>query len=164
MNVHFSSYEGPTGIATAVLAEAQSRGIPAGAFSCFTSNYVQGVPNPRTSLALLRGFSALTEVPLQLNDLERAGRALARQIDRLLSEQPELRERVERMLNLASVIQTDEPADEPEAEPANDPDRPPPGASQELPNPQAVVRELEEFLKQLRETDSGDSGEPSGER
>jgi proteasome assembly chaperone (PAC2) family protein len=157
MGATFTNYEGPTGIVTALLAEAQARNVPSAALVGFTSNYVQGVPNPRTSLALLRALCVLTGIRLELTDLERSGRALARQIDRLLGEQPELRERVERMLNLASAVQIEAPKDEPEApsDPENDPDRPPPGASVDLPTPQGVLNELEAFLKQLRETDNG---------
>ena len=119
----------------------------------FAPNYIQGVPNPRVSHALLQTFSGLTGVPLQLNDLDRAGRALARQVDRLLQDQPQLREQVERMLSLMNVA---EPLVEPEEEseaPSADEETPNPNV--EMPSPQAVVTELEEFLKQLRRQDPG---------
>ncbi|MCA1644425.1 MAG: PAC2 family protein [Chloroflexi bacterium] len=151
-NVMFTNYEGPTGFVTVLLAEAEARGMPAVAVYGFAPNYIQGVPNPRVSHALLRTFSALTGVPLQLNDLDRAGRALARQVDRLLQEQPQLREQVERMLSLMNVAEPLAEREE-ESEPATDDDTPNP--SLELPSPQAVVTELEEFLKQLRRQDPG---------
>ncbi len=149
-NVMFTNYEGPTGFVTVLLAEAEARGLPAVAVYAFAPNYIQGVPNPRVSHALLQTFSGITGVPLQLNDLDRAGRALSRQVDRLLQDQPQLREQVERMLSLMNVA---EPLVEPEeeAEPVTDDDAPNPNV--ELPSPQAVVSELEEFLKQLRRQD-----------
>jgi proteasome assembly chaperone (PAC2) family protein len=149
-NVMFTNYEGPTGFVTVLLAEAEARGLPAVAVYGFAPNYIQGVPNPRVSHALLQTFSGITGVPLQLNDLDRAGRALARQVDRLLQDQPQLREQVERMLSLMNVT---EPLVEPEeeSEPVTDDDAPNPNV--ELPSPQAVVTELEEFLKQLRRQD-----------
>ncbi len=149
-NVMFTNYEGPTGFVTVLLAEAEARGLPAVAVYAFAPNYIQGVPNPRVSHALLQTFSGITGVPLQLNDLDRAGRALSRQVDRLLQDQPQLREQVERMLSLMNVA---EPLVEPEeeAEPVTDDDAPNPNV--ELPSPQAVVTELEEFLKQLRRQD-----------
>jgi proteasome assembly chaperone (PAC2) family protein len=149
-NVMFTNYEGPTGFVTVLLAEAEARGLPAVAVYGFAPNYIQGVPNPRVSHALLQTFSGITGVPLQLNDLDRAGRALSRQVDRLLQDQPQLREQVERMLSLMNVA---EPLVEPEeeAEPVTDDDAPNPNV--ELPSPQAVVSELEEFLKQLRRQD-----------
>ena len=60
LNVLFTNYEGPTGFVTVLLAEAQSRGMPASAVYAFAPNYIQGVPNPRVSHALLRAFASLT--------------------------------------------------------------------------------------------------------
>jgi len=157
-NVMFTNYEGPTGFVTILLAEAHARGLPAVAVYGFAPNYIQGVPNPRVSHALLQTFSAITGVPLQLNELDRAGRALARQVDRLLQDQPQLREQVERMLSLMNVA---EPPIEPEDESESTSDEPP-NPNVELPSPQAVVTELEEFLKQLRRDDpsASDGGGP----
>jgi proteasome assembly chaperone (PAC2) family protein len=152
-NVKFNEYEGPTGFVTALLAEAQARKLPAAAIMGFASNYIQGVPNPRVSLALLKTVGAITGLPLQLNDLVRSGKALERQVDKLLDDQPELREQVDRMLSIMSVAEAST-AEETAAPP------PEPSASDqpvELPSPQAVVRELEEFLKQLRDRDEGSS-------
>ncbi|MBV9578717.1 MAG: PAC2 family protein [Chloroflexi bacterium] len=149
-NVTFTDYEGPTGFVTVLLAEAQKRGLPAVAVYGYAPNYIQGVPNPRVSHALLRTFSEISGVPLELRELERAGRALSRQVDRLLHDQPQLREQVERMLSLmseADAAQHEEESD-PSGGPADAPD---------LPSPQAVVNELEEFLKQLRREDAGDA-------
>jgi proteasome assembly chaperone (PAC2) family protein len=157
-NISFTNYEGPTGFVTALLAEAQARKLPAAAVMGFASNYIQGVPNPRVSAALLRAVAQLTGLPLPLGELERAGRNLVRQVDRLLADQPELREQVDRMLSLMSAA---EPAPAEPEEPASaEPAAPAPDPTVELPSPQAVVRELEEFLKQLRERDGGPS-EPS---
>jgi proteasome assembly chaperone (PAC2) family protein len=147
-DVMFTNYEGPTGFVTVLLAEAHARGVPAAAVYGFAPNYIQGVPNPRVSHALLKMFAELTGAPLQLAELDRAGRALTRQVDRLLVDQPQLREQVERMLNLMNISELPELEDEPEP---TAPDEPP----VELPSPQAVVSELEEFLKQLRRQDPG---------
>jgi predicted ATP-grasp superfamily ATP-dependent carboligase len=154
LNVLFTNYEGPTGFVTVLLAEAQSRGMSASAVYGFAPNYIQGVPNPRVSHALLRAFSSLTGTPLPLADLDRAGKALTRQVDKLLLDQPQLREQVERMLNLMNVTEPlgssdDEPEEVESQEQAN--------PNVELPSPQAVVSELEEFLKQLRQQDPGSS-------
>jgi hypothetical protein len=151
-NVMFTNYTGPTGFVTILLSEAQARGLPAVAVYGFAPNYIQGVPNPRVSHALLQTFAGITGVPLELGDLDRAGRALARQVDRLLQDQPQLREQVERMLSLMNVT---EPEVEIEEEPESSVGEEPPSPSVELPSPQAVVTELEEFLKQLRRQQPG---------
>jgi proteasome assembly chaperone (PAC2) family protein len=150
-DVMFTNYEGPTGFVTILLAEAHARNVPAAAVYGFAPNYIQGVPNPRVSHALLKTFAAMTGVPLQLAELDRAGRALTRQVDRLLLDQPQLREQVERMLSLMNVTEPPELEDEPDLDTADEP----PNPNVELPSPQAVVTELEEFLKQLRQQDPG---------
>lgn len=151
-NIVFTDYEGPTGFVTVLVSAAQARGIPAVAVFGFAPNYIQGVPNPRVSHALLRTFSAITGVPLALTELDRAGRALLRQVDRLLQDQPQLREQVDRMLSMMTSMELQ--SDQPDDEPAQ-PDQPQPNV--ELPSAQAVVSELEEFLKQLRREDTGGS-------
>jgi proteasome assembly chaperone (PAC2) family protein len=150
-NVTFTNYEGPTGFVTLLLSEAHKRGLPSLAVYGFAPNYIQGVPNPRVSHALLRTFSEMSGVPLELRELDRAGRALSRQVDRLLQDQPQLREQVDRMLNLVNEGGTAQPEEEPE------PSGGAGGGSVDLPSPQAVVNELEEFLKQLRREDTGDA-------
>jgi proteasome assembly chaperone (PAC2) family protein len=148
-NVMFTNYEGPTGFVTVLLAEAEKRGVPALAIYAFAPNYIQGVPNPRVSHALLQTFSSITSVPLDLHELDRAGRALSRQVDRLLKDQPQLREQVDRMLSMMSVSDlTGQTEDDPEAEASEAPT-----PNLELPSPQAVVSEIEEFLKRLRRQD-----------
>ena len=149
-NVTFTNYEGPTGFVTVLLAEAEKRGLPSVAVYGFAPNYIQGVPNPRVSHALLRTFSAISGVPLDLRELDRAGRALSRQVDRLLHDQPQLREQVDRMLNMMSEGEPTQAEDD-EAAPG------PSAPNVELPSPQAVVNELEEFLRQLRREDNGDA-------
>src|SRR5581483_510407 len=94
---------------------------------------------------------AIMDVPLELRDLERAGRALTRQVDRLLHDQPQLREQVERMLALMNVEESGGPVeDEPEASGGEGPQ-----PNVESPSPRAVVSEREEFLKQLRRENPG---------
>jgi proteasome assembly chaperone (PAC2) family protein len=155
-NVGFTNYEGPTGFVTVLLSEAEKRGLPSQAVYAYAPNYIQGVPNPRVSHALLQTFSSMTGVPLELHDLDRAGRALSRQVDRLLHDQPQLREQVERMLNLMSEAESTGSQSQEEAEPTRGEGS---GHGVDLPSPQAVVSELEEFLKQLRREQPG---EPDG--
>ena len=151
-NVMFTNYEGPTGFVTILLSEAEKRGLPALAVYGFAPNYIQGVPNPRVSHALLKTFSSIMGVPLDLRELDRAGRALSRQVDRLLQDQPQLREQVDRMLSMMNVGELTGPDD---IEPEQGQGLGTPNV--ELPSPQAVVNELEEFLKQLRRQDPGAS-------
>lgn len=155
LQIGFNQYEGPTGFVTVLLAEAQARNLSAGAIVGFAPNYIQGVPNPRVSHALLKAASEVTGSNLPLDDIARAGRALVKQVDQLLSDQPELKEQVERMLSLMEVTQEGSIQEEEEATETESQTAPPPAGP--LPSPQAVVRDLEEFLKTLREQ-QGDGG------
>src|ERR1700716_3409737 len=124
-NVMFTNYEGPTGFVPVLLAEAEARAMPAVAVYGFAPNYIQGVPNPRVSHALLKTFSSITGVPLDLHELDRAGRALLRQVDRLLQDQPQRREQVDRMLSMMNVGELTGPADDDiEPEPVQGPGTP----------------------------------------
>lgn len=137
-----NAYQGPTGIATVVALEAAERGLPASSVTASTPNYLGNSANPRTSLELLRTVSRVCEVPLPLVDLERGVRAFNEQVDQLLANQPELRAEIDK---LAEAMPQD--PDPPTSEAA------PPGGSVsagELPGPAEVVRELEDFLKELR--------------
>ncbi len=157
--ITFTNYEGPTGFVTVLLAEAQARGIPAAAILGFSPSYIQGVPNPRVSHAILQATATVSGIVLPLDDLGRTARGLIRQVDKLLLQQPDLREQVDRMLRLTGAS---EPEDAAGFEPiADEESSDAPGL--ELPSGQAIVNELEEFLKQLREKDRGSEPGPSSE-
>lgn len=160
-NIGSTSYEGPTGFATILLEQSESQGVPAATVYGFSPNYIQGVPNPRVSLALLKAVSRLTGAPLPLTDLERASRALTRQVDKLLIDQPELREQVERMLNRLHILPPPGGSEDEESATATA-EQEESGPPIELPSPQAVMEELESFLRQLREPGSDPSEPPSG--
>jgi predicted ATP-grasp superfamily ATP-dependent carboligase len=152
-NVMLTNYEGPTGFVTVLMSEAEKRGLPALAVYAFAPNYIQGVPNPRVSHALLQTFSSISGVPLDLHELDRAGRALSRQVDRLLHDQPQLREQVDRMLSLMNAGEASGESEEdaePESGQALNPDV-------ELPSSQAAVSWIEEFLKKNRQQEPGAS-------
>jgi proteasome assembly chaperone (PAC2) family protein len=145
------NYQGPTGITTVLLAAAQERGLPGFSLSASSPNYLANIPNPRVSAALLRTFSEISGIPLPLAEIDRDARALVEQVDQSLASQPELREAVERLAEMADLS---EPSP---AEQTPEPQGPPP----ELPSSAAVLRELEDFLKDLRQNNGGAGNEPS---
>jgi proteasome assembly chaperone (PAC2) family protein len=133
------NYQGPTGITTVLLLAAQERGLPGLSLSASSPSYLANVPNPHTSAALLRIVADISRVPLPLAQLERDSRALMDQVDQSIDSQPELREALERLADEAELEAA-------EAEPPT-PSEPPP----ELPSSAAVLRDLEDFLRTLRE-------------
>jgi proteasome assembly chaperone (PAC2) family protein len=138
------NYQGPTGITTVLLIAAQERGLAGLSLSASSPSYLANVPNPRTSHALLRAVAEISRVPLPLGQLERDSRALMDQVDQSIESQPELREALERL--------ADEPdsAEDVQVEPESlASDAPPP----ELPSSAAVLRDLEDWLRNLNKQD-----------
>jgi proteasome assembly chaperone (PAC2) family protein len=130
-------YEGPTGITTVLLAAARDRGLPAFSLSTSSPSYLTDMPNPRASAALLRAAGEIGSVKFPLGDLEAEGLVVAERIDQFLAERPELKDAVDRLPYSAQ-----EATEPPEPEP-----------SAELPSSAAVLQDLEEFLKSLRQSD-----------
>ena len=144
--IGWTSYEGPTGIATVLHAIAQEHGLPGAGLTALTPSYLPRVMHPWTAAALLRTVGDLSGVRLPVEPLEQAGRALAEQIDQFLAERPQLREEIEGL--------GDPDLGEPEAEQESTGERTPAAEDQppaELPSPEAVLQDLEQFLKSLRE-------------
>ncbi len=137
------NYQGPTGITTVLLLAAQERGMPGLSLSASSPSYLANVPNPRTSAALLRAVAEISHVPLPLGQLERDSRALMEQVDQSIASQPELREALERL------SEADAPEQAETIEPLPEASDPP----SELPSSAAVLRDLEDFLRNLREKD-----------
>ena len=77
-------------------------------------------------------------------DLEHAVRSFNQQVDQLLANQPELRAEIDRLMQAAKK----DPQPE-ESEPAV----PESASTGELPGSDEVVRELEDFLKHVREAE-----------
>jgi proteasome assembly chaperone (PAC2) family protein len=142
--VRRNSYEGPTGIATIVAVGARERGLPAASVTASTPNYLGNSANPRTSLELLRAVADVCNVRLPLADLERGVRSYSEQVDQLLASQPELRAEIERLAQ-STPEDPEPPAREAEG-----------SGGGELPGGAEVVRELEDFLKQLRKPQDDD--------
>jgi proteasome assembly chaperone (PAC2) family protein len=142
--ISMSRYEGPTGIATVLHALASERGLPGAGLTASTPSYVPGMVHPWTAAALLRVVVDLSGVPMPLAALDRAGAALADQIDEFLAQRPSLRERID-------ALREDEPEDVPNLSPRASPE---PEAGGELPSSEAVLRDLEDFLRGLRGEES----------
>jgi len=127
-----------------LLIAAQERGLAGLSLSASSPSYLANVPNPRTSHALLRAVAEINRVPLPLGQLERDSRALMDQVDQSIESQPELREALER---LADDPETAEDVQvEPESLPSSEP---PP----ELPSSATVLRDLEDWLRNLNKQD-----------
>jgi hypothetical protein len=84
----------------------------------------------------------LFDVTLPLTSLEQAAQAFDQQVDQYLAGQPELRTEIEALAENAE----EDPDSAPDPGPGSEP------TAGELPRSEDVVRDLEAFLKNLRES------------
>jgi len=139
-----SRYQGPTSIHSALLDACRQRGLPAGSLWGHAPHYLQAAPNVKVCYGMLRKLSTLLDLTVDLEEMHGAARALELRVDRLLADNAELQEYV-RQLQAG-----DAEADDESVETLED-DEP-----REMPSPEAVVQELEEFLRQQRRPEEDD--------
>ena len=129
------SYEGPTGIATAVLDAAKNRGMPSLSFMGQSPHYLQGSTNPAVSRALLTYVTRLLGLALDLSQLDAAVQAFGTRCDRAVAHDTSIQTYVRQLEQ-----DYDSTADE----------ALPPLRDEDL-NPEKLIQELEDFLREERE-------------
>ena len=128
MGLQFSGYQGPTGIHSALYEACMQRSIPLASIWGHAPHYIQGIPNPKVSYAILRQLRQFLGFGPDLSSLAAAAASFDEHMERALAEQAELRAYVARLEEQFGTSET-----------------------REIPNPQDLVTELEEFLKRERE-------------
>ncbi|WP_084269683.1 PAC2 family protein [Patulibacter minatonensis] len=104
-------YEGPTGLTGVVHHEAQKQGLQAVTLLAHVPHYVAGVPSPKATLALVEAVEALTQVPVPTARLRAASERYEQQVSEAVERDPERRElleRLEQMADLRDVIGDDD--------------------------------------------------------
>jgi len=130
-----SRYEGPTGIATVVLEAARRRGLPALTLRGQAPHYLGNATNPAVSRALLTTVAPLLDLELDVAPFEATVRAFRTQCDQAVAQDATVQAYV-RQLEQAY----DAPGDE----------APRPRREDDF-NPEQLMHELEDFLRQERE-------------
>lgn len=129
----FSDYKGPTGILGVVQYALAQAGIPAMSLWASVPHYVATPPNPKATLALLRGVEDILDAPLPLADLAEEARAWERGVDELAQQDAEVAEYVR------TLEEAKDATDLPQA------------------SGDAIAREFERYLRRR-----GRRGEPGG--
>ncbi len=129
----FSDYKGPTGILGVVQHALSGAGIPAVSLWASVPHYVATPPNPKATLALLRGVEDILDAPLPLADLADEARAWERGVDELAQQDSEVAEYVR------TLEEAKDATDLPQA------------------SGDAIAREFERYLRRR-----GRRGEPGG--
>ena len=123
-----SQYEGPTGI-IGVLNEAfHHGGFDSLSFWAAVPSYIGHNPSPKAALALVQRVVDFLDIPLGATDLQIAAASYDRQINELVESDPNLAEYAQQLL--------DDAADE---------------ATDMTDDPEAMIDELEQFLRQQDE-------------
>ncbi len=130
-----SRYEGPTGIATIVMDAATRRGLPALTVRGQAPHYLQGATNPAVSRALLTAVTRLLDLDLEWSHLDAAVQAFRVRCDQAVAQDTATQ---------AYVRQLEQDYDatgDAARRSSRDDDF----------NPEQLMHELEDFLRQERE-------------
>ena len=130
-----SRYEGPTGMATIVMDAAQRRGMASCTVRGPVPHYLGNATNPAVSRALLLAVASLLDLELDVAPFEAAVRAFRTQCDQAVAKDAAVQ---------AYVRQLEQAYDTTGAE------APPPRRDEDV-NPEQLMHELEDFLRQERE-------------
>ena len=130
-----SRYEGPTGIATIVGDAAARRGLPALTVRGQAPHYLGNTTNPAVRQALLTAVARLLDLELEVSDLDAAVQAFRTRCDQAVAQDAATQAYV-RQLEQAYDAMGDE-APRPRRDDAF--------------NPEQLMHDLEDFLRQERE-------------
>jgi len=135
MRTRRSRYEGPTGIATIIMDAAQRRGMTSCTVRGQAPHYLQRATNPAVSRALLTAVSRLLDLELDLSPFEAAVRAFRTQCDQAVAQDAAVQ---------AYVRQLEQDYD------ATGDETPRLRREDDF-NPEQLMHELEDFLRQERD-------------
>ena len=133
------TYQGPTGIASAVLDAATRRGMTHLALMGQAPHYLQGTANPAVRQALLSHVTRLLNIPLDMSRLDEAVRAFRAQCDQAVAQDSATQAYVQQL----------------EQEYDSEDDAAPGSVSEEELNPDQLMQDLQNFLRRER----GEGGE-----
>lgn len=143
LGIEGSRYEGPTGIIGILQDVCRKIDLPAASLWGQVPHYLSASPNPQVILALLKRLKPLLNIDLSLDPLEMEARRFSQQVDAALNRDPDAAayvRRLEQQVDEEDQPESDSPGDESDS-------------SESLPSGEAVVRELEDFLRRRRAQD-----------
>jgi len=127
VQMHSSSYEGPTGIVGVLHSACLQAGLPSVSLWASVPHYVAAASNPRAALALVRSTERLVGVAVDVSKLESAATDYERQVALAVQSDPDIMAFVER-LEQAAESEPEVPA--------------------EVPSGDVLAREFQRFLRQ----------------
>jgi predicted ATP-grasp superfamily ATP-dependent carboligase len=128
LEMHSSSYEGPTGIVGVLHTACLEAGLPAASLWASVPHYVAAATNPKAALALLRSAERLVGVSVDVSELEAAAADYERQVGLAVQSDPDIQAFVERLEQAAESELESSPND--------------------VPSGDVLAREFQRFLRQ----------------
>jgi predicted ATP-grasp superfamily ATP-dependent carboligase len=113
LDLHGSSYEGPTGIVGVLQAACTNAGLPAASLWAAVPHYISASPNPKAALALVRKLERLVGVSVDASELESAAADYERQVNRAVESDPDVQAFVERLERATDDDELPDPRDLP---------------------------------------------------
>jgi proteasome assembly chaperone (PAC2) family protein len=134
-----SRYQGPTGIATVVMEAARQRGMTHLALMGQAPHYLQGAENPAVVQALLTVVNRVLDLNLDVSSLDEAVRRFRTRCDQAVGRDPSVQAHIREL--------------EQDYDAAGDEARP--TFREEALNPERLIQEVEDFLREEREGGGG---------
>ncbi|HBD84607.1 MAG TPA: hypothetical protein DC056_11420, partial [Dehalococcoidia bacterium] len=137
LGIQNSGYQGPTGIHTAFMDACDKHGLAHASIWGHCPHYVNTSPNPRVSHALLTKLRNFVDFNVDLQELKLSGEAFDEEVAKAIAKQDDVTSyvtRLEQRYDKAHQLEDD------------------------MPSPDDMVRELEEFLKSQRRPPSAQGG------
>src|SRR6202023_1677972 len=97
LEMHSSSYEGPTGIVGVLHTACIEAGLPSASLWASVPHYVAAATNPKAALALVRRVERLVGVSVDVSQLESAAADYERQVGLAVQSDPDIQAFVERL-------------------------------------------------------------------
>jgi predicted ATP-grasp superfamily ATP-dependent carboligase len=138
LGIRNSGYQGPTGIHSAFMEACATLEVPNASIWGHCPHYVNTSPNPRVSLALLEKLRSLVDFEIDFKELRISGEAYVSEVNKAISGQSDVLSYVKRL--------------EQKHDDANAP-------VEEIPSPESMVEELEEFLRSQRHASDSDEAD-----
>ena len=139
LGIRNSGYQGPTGIHTAFADACSHMHVAQASIWGHCPHYVNTSPDPKVSHAILTRLRSLIDIDVDLEELYIAGNTYQEEVDKVISKQPDVSRYVRRLERRYDEART---------------------ASEEIPSPETMVEELENFLRS--QSQGGDvDGSPS---
>jgi predicted ATP-grasp superfamily ATP-dependent carboligase len=127
LEMHASSYEGPTGIVGVLHTACIDAGLPSASLWASVPHYVAAASNPKAALALLRGVEGLVSVSVDVSEFESAAADYERQVGLAVQSDPDIQAFVERLEQATESEQA---------------------SASQVPSGDVLAREFQRFLRQ----------------